>query len=173
MFVCLLVRFVSGKGVQSGLNGVVVPVIQNPLPIGKGRRSEGSLINFPPRVARESKAQPTRDANSQEALVSIGSHLSGKYTGRQAAFAIRRNTYFRRVRQERKQVPANLGKRKGRRREGEGQPFKAKGKAGKGEAGSCNGAGKTVPVRCRNRVPQSIAPLSIRPARAGAGTSHM
>ncbi len=104
------------------------------------------------------------------------------YTRRRAAFTIRRNTYFAgsarqpnpgtpRPKAPAIQSPANQGKEVGKRERGKAQPFKAKGKAReRGKAVAADGAGKTVPLRCRkgasdgaSTVLQPINPLSIRP----------
>ena len=108
---CFLVRPIGGKGFDGRDYRTLVSVIQNPLPIGKSFRRKGSLINFPTRIARKGKAQPTGNADAEEALVSIESHFYGKYTGGKARFAIRRNTYFH-----------GVGQGKGRAREGTKAP---------------------------------------------------
>lgn len=105
-----------------------------------------------PRAVTVNRAQMARKAKASKArftgvclclFVSLrgfpfAAHI---YSRRRARFAIRRNTYFHRVPAipnpgtPRPKVPANLGKRKGRTREGEAQPFKAKGKAREREKG--------------------------------------
>ena len=159
---------------QSGFNRVIVPVIQNPLPIGNGRRSEGSLINFPPRIAGKGKAQPAGHANSEETFVSIGSHFSGNNTGFQAAFAIRRNTYFRRV----PAIPNPRHPRQGRkgRERGKAQPLAATPREAQGKDGAAIGEGDgaaRVLQAVLQWVRQSIPPFKHPSSRVRPNTSHM
>ena len=114
------------------------------------------------------------------------------YTRRRAAFTIRRNTYFAgsarqpnpgtpRPKAPAIQSPANQGKEVGKRERGKAQPFKAKGKAReRGKAVAADGAGKTVPLRCRkgasdgaSTVLQPINPLCNLLARVRPYTSHL